>query len=302
MRVIVISGPTCSGKTEFAIKTAIENGAEIISCDSVQVYRGMDIGSAKASPQDMERVRHHLIDVADVSEKFDVANYVELAKKALSDIAKRGKNAVVVGGSGFYLKSWFCAVADEIDVSQEIKLRCQRLAAEGAQALAQELLKISPDARGLIDLNNPRRTQNALQRCLATGKSVSELLDRFSKLPCPYGDLTPEFFLIDRPDAEMSQRIKLRTKSMLESGLVEETRGLIRLGIKSNPAARNAIGYKQAISYIESGCGDIESLADEIEIQTMSLVRRQRKFFRTQKVFQKYITPVKSGGATEPLV
>ena len=101
MRVIVISGPTCSGKTEFAIKTAIENGAEIISCDSVQVYRGMDIGSAKASPQDMERVRHHLIDVADVSEKFDVANYVELAKKALSDIAKRGKNAVVVGGSGF---------------------------------------------------------------------------------------------------------------------------------------------------------------------------------------------------------
>ncbi len=287
--VVIISGPTCSGKTALAIKTALETDAEIISCDSVQLYRGMDVGSAKPPAAELAAVRHHLIDVADVGEKFDVARYVELAKAAFADIRSRGKNVVVAGGSGFYLKSWFCAVADEMEIPQAVAEFAAQTERLGAQALARELLKVSPDAANLVDLNNPRRTKNALERCLAAHKTVGELLAEFAKLPCPYGDFEKKLVLIDRPDAEMIARIAERTKKMIADGLIEETRRLLELGLKNNPAARNSTGYKQAIEFVESGSTDTDKLAEEICVQTMSLVRKQRKYFRTQKIFRPYI-------------
>lgn len=281
--VAIISGPTCSGKTELAIRLAEKLGAEIISCDSVQIFRGMDIGSAKPTPEERAKIPHHLIDAADVSEKFDVARYVRLAKAALRDIASRGKNVVVAGGSGFYLSAWFKAVADGVEIPPEVAQFAAKTEAEGgAEALARELLKIDPRAAETIDIRNPRRARNALERCLASGKSAAELRADFERLPCPMGEFPRRFMLLDRPDAEMAARIKIRTRKMIDAGLVEETRALIDAGLLQNPSLKNATGYKQAVEFIRSGSSDTRRLAEEIEIQTMSLVRRQRKYFRTQ--------------------
>ena len=282
MPVVIISGPTCAGKSEYALNLAKKTNAEIISCDSVQIYRAMDIGSAKPTKQELESVPHHLIDVANVSEIFDVAKYVELAKKAFDDIRKRGKNVIVVGGSGFYLKSWFYAVADKIEVSAEIKKFTAEIEAMGADALAQELLKVDSNAANFIDMNNPRRTRNALERCLAASKSVEQLRADFEKLPCPMGEFERKFILIDRPYDDILQRIKLRTKAMIQNGLIDETKMLIEKGILRNPSLKNSIGYKQTIEFIETKSTDVEKLKNDIVIQTMSLVRKQRKYFASQ--------------------
>ncbi len=280
--ITIISGPTCVGKTSYALELAQKIDAEIISCDSVQIYRGMDIGSAKVTSAERVLVPHHLIDVANVDEIFDVAKYVELAKLAFDDIKKRGKNVIVVGGSGFYLKSWFSAVADKIEVSDEIKKFTANIEKEGIEALARELLKVDPNASQLVDMNNPRRTKNALERCLATSKSVKQLREEFEKLPCPMGELERKFILLDRPDDEILQRIKLRTAAMIKDGLIEETRRLIDAGLLKNPSLKNSVGYKQAIEFIESNSSDFTKLENEIVIQTMSLVHKQRKYFKTQ--------------------
>ncbi len=280
--VTIISGPTCSGKSAYALKLAQETDAEIISCDSVQIYRGMDIGSAKVTPQEQSLVKHHLIDVANVDEIFDVAKYVELAKNAFDDIRARGKNVIVAGGSGFYLKAWFSAVADKIEIPDDIKKFTSQIEKNGAQQLARELLKIDEKAGELVDMNNPRRTKNALERCLATGKNVKQLREEFEKLPCPIGDFEKEFILIDRPDEDILQRIKQRSKAMIENGLLEETRNLIELGLLKNPSLRNSVGYKQAIEFIENNSTNFAKLENDIVIQTMSLVRKQRKYFKTQ--------------------
>ena len=281
MKIEIISGTTCAGKTAASIELAEKINAEIISCDSVQFYRGMNIGSAKATPAEQARVKHHLIDVANVDEIFDVAKYIELAKKALAEIKAKQKNVVVVGGSGFYLKAWFCAVADEMSIPQHIKEFAMQTEKKGANALACELLKIDPEASKSLDIHNPRRTRNALERCLTSGKSVKQLHDDFAKLPCPFGELERNFTILDRPDAEMLERIKLRTQQMIEQGIVQETRRLLELGLEKNPAAANSTGYKQTIAFIKNNETDLKKLENEIVIQTMSLVRKQRKNLRS---------------------
>lgn len=281
--VLIISGATCTGKTALAIDLAEKHNAEIISCDSVQIYKDADIGSAKATLQEQARIKHHLIDVVKVNQPFDVASYVELAKQTFNDIRKRGKNVVVVGGSGFYLKSWFMAVADNISIPKEISEFTSKIEREGgAEALAKELLKVDAQASEIVDMNNPRRTKNALERCLATSKSVRELRTEFEKLPCPMGEFPRKFILIDRPDDEILKRIELRTQIMLKTGLIEETKNLINKGILENPSLRNSTGYKQTIDYLLSNSTNIDKLKSDIVVQTMSLVRKQRKYFATQ--------------------
>lgn len=281
--IIIISGPTCSGKTAKSIELAIELGAEIISCDSVQIYRGMDIGSAKATLQERAAVRHWMIDVANPDEHFDVVRYAEQAKLALDDIKRRGKRVIVVGGSGFYLKSWFCAVADFVFISDEIKLESSKIEASGgAQGLAKALLELDKNAAEHLDIFNPRRTKNALERVMATGKSVSELKSDFEKLPCAFGDIKRKFILLDADDEVLNLRIKKRAQAMIEDGLIEETKVLLKHGIEKNPSAFNAIGYRETIAYLASGANEPSSLAEEIALHTRMLVKKQRKFFKTQ--------------------
>ncbi len=277
--VVIISGPTAAGKTAMAVEIAQKIGAEIISCDSVQVYRGMDIGSAKASPAERAGIPHHLIDVADPSHRFSVGEYVELAKAALEGILSRGRRAVVAGGSGFYLKSWFSAVTDEIEIPDSVRLECDAIERSGGpEALLKRLLAHDPGAGAHLDIKNPRRIRPALERTLASGLSLAELSERFSALPCPMGEFPKKFIMADLPDEILLPRAKARAENMVASGLVDEVRSLMKAGIEENPSAALAVGYRETISAIKSG--DFSHLADDIFASTSKLIKKQRKFFK----------------------
>ncbi len=281
IRVTVITGPTCCGKSEAALKYAIENDAEIISCDSVQVYRGMDIGSAKPSNADLKAVRHHLIDVADPRDGFDVAKYADMSRKALGEILERGKKVVVCGGSGFYLKAWFGPVVDNVFIPQRIKDIAEDIETHGgAEALSKALLSLDPDAGKYVDLNNPRRTRKAVERCMASGKGVGELRNGFLKMPSPIGNIEKDLVILDLPDSELRARISARARAMIDAGLIDETKKLISLGLKQNPSAAASVGYRETISWIEGGKTDKKFLADEIAKNTFAVAKRQRKYFR----------------------
>lgn len=276
--VHIITGPTCSGKTSFALSVAKEIGAEIISCDSVQIYKGMDIGSAKASAAERAEIPHHLIDVADCSKPFDVAEYIRLSQKAVADIISRGKKIIVCGGSGFYLRSWFAAVTDNVEIPEDVKKICDEI--EKNDELAKALLKIDPRAAESIDIQNPRRAKNALARCMASGKSCAQLIESFKSLPCPMGELSRRVRILDLPTPKLNDKIRLRARRMVEFGLIEETKLLISKGLKNNLSAASAIGYRETIQWLENGENNTDSLAEQIASNTLSLVKKQRKYFR----------------------
>lgn len=281
IEVKIITGSTCSGKTQAALEYARERGAEIISCDSIQVYRGMDIGSAKASKAELAEIPHHLIDVAEPSEKFDVSQYVAAAKTALDGILSRGREVVVAGGSGFYLKAWFAAVTDNLQIPDSVKNAADAIEQNGgADALVRELLKLDPHAAECVDIKNPRRVRNAFERCTASGKSARELLDDFKKLPCPLGDIKRNLVILDADNDEILRRIKLRTAQMIRDGLIDETRSLLERGILKNPSASAAIGYRETIEWISNGEKDTDTLRENIIADTFALVKKQRKYFR----------------------
>lgn len=280
-KVKIISGPTCSGKSASAVEYALQNNAEIISCDSVQVYKYMDIGSAKLSPSEMCGITHHLIDVCAPSEMFDVSKYVEYSKKAVAEILAKGKNIVVAGGSPFYLKAWFCAVIDDILVPDKIRQSVRDIELlGGANALKEELLKLDNSAANFVDMENPRRTARAIERILASGKKLADIVAEFKAKPCPFGDIERDVEILDFDNAEIEKRIAKRTKTMLENGLLDECKKLLNLNVKNNPSAMGAIGYKECFAAIESGNVDADALFCEISKNTLKLVKKQRKFLR----------------------
>ena len=276
MEITIISGPTCVGKTSTALELASKNNAQIISCDSVQVYKYMNIGSAKATKEEMSGIPHHLIDVCEPSENFDIAKYIDHAKKALEEIKATNQNVVVVGGSGFYLKSWFSAVTDNIAVREETRNYIKSLSDE---KILEELLKFDSNASVYIDIHNPRRTSRALERCIESKLSIKEQLENFKKLPCPYGDLSRKFIMLNCDKDELFKRITNRTKSMLENGLIEECEFLLKKDVLKNPSAALAIGYKETFTAILSGNVNQNNLCEEIIKNTVALVKKQRKFF-----------------------
>ena len=172
----VLTGCTAVGKTELALRWAEANGAEIVSCDSLLFYRGMDIGTAKPTAAELARVPHHLINVRAVTEPMDVTHYVTLARAAVAGIRERGRRVLVTGGSGFYLKAFFSPVADEVAVPGELRARLRlQLEQAGVAALVTELQALNPPGLGALDTQNPRRVIRALERCLASGKTLAQL-------------------------------------------------------------------------------------------------------------------------------
>lgn len=281
VKVKIISGPTCSGKSARAVEYALQNNAEIISCDSVQVYKHMDIGSAKLAPSEMRGIKHHLMDVCSPSEMFDVSKYVQHSKNAVAEILASGKNIVVAGGSPFYLKAWFCAVIDNIQVPDEIRQKVRNIELSGgADALKDELLKLDGNAANFVDIKNPRRSARAIERILASGKRLADIVSEFKASPCPFGDIERDVEILDFDNETMEKRIAKRTKTMLENGLLDECEKLLGLGVKNNPSAMGAIGYKECFAAMESGNVDTDALFCEISKNTLKLVKKQRKFLR----------------------
>ena len=278
----VLTGTTAVGKTELALQWAEARGAEIVSCDSLLFYRGADIGTAKPSKADLGRVPHHLIDICDVTSRMDITQYVAKARVAIDDILARGRAVLVTGGSGFYLKAFFAPVADEVAVPASLReeLRLQ-LEQAGLAALVTELNRLNPAGLGALDIQNPRRVLRALERCRASGRTLADLQADFEAQPAAFADCVVKLCELTREPAELDERIAQRVEGMLAAGLVREVENLLAQGLKQNPSAAQAIGYRETIDFIEGRIPRAE-LAGAIVKSTRGLVRKQRTWFKTQ--------------------
>lgn len=274
----VLTGCTASGKTEWALRWAEAHHAEIISCDSLLFYRGMDLGTAKPTAAERARVPHHLIDLCAVSERMDVTHYVTKARAAVTDILARGRAVLVVGGSGFYLKSFFAPVADEVAVPPALRAEVARLSL--AEALTR-LQVLNPAGLGELDTANPRRVTRALERCLASGRTLIALAADFARQPGPFAEWPVELTRLEQPPEVLERRIEARVEGMLRAGLVAEVRQLITAGLRDNPSAARAIGYREVIDFLDGRLPE-KNLAAEIVKNTRALVKKQRTWFRTQ--------------------
>jgi len=281
-RVRILTGPTAAGKTEQALRWAEANGAEILSCDSVCVYRGLDVGSAKPTAAERARVAHHGIDLAEPSERFSVAAYVAHARHAIDEAGRRGVPLLVTGGSGFYLGAFFGPVTDSLEIPEAASTEARALQRQGTDALRRRLEELEGGhLPAWLDVENPIRLAKALERRLASGRPLDELRQAFLAQPGAFADITFEHELIDRPDAELRARIATRTRRMLADGLVEEARWLAGLGLDDTLPAVRAVGYRETIDWVRGGSVQpIEALAECIDQATWALVGKQRKWFR----------------------
>lgn len=278
----IITGATAVGKTNYALDYAEALDAEIISCDASLFYRGMDIGTAKPTQEELARIPHHCVDLNPVNESFDISRFDRLAQNTVVDILNRGKSVVITGGSGFYLKSFFEPVVDTIEVSDAIRAESESIFANyGLRGLLDRLNAVSPEGLGNLDTLNPRRVQRALERCLASKKSLPVLQKEFAERPKPYASLKKHFILLERDTEELKNRVIMRAESMLESGLIEEVKALLKNGIEENPNAANAIGYRESIAFLKGEIKE-EELLPLIIKNTNGLVKKQKTWFRTQ--------------------
>jgi tRNA dimethylallyltransferase len=278
----IITGPTAVGKTEYALAYAEAHNAEIVSCDASLVYRGMDIGTAKPSAEELARVPHHLIDVHPVDRPYDIVAYVRDAEAVVADIFARGKSVVVTGGSGFYLKSFFSPVIDIVVVSDAVRQEVAELYAEkGLEGLLADLRRRSPEGLGNLDPLNPRRVLRALERCIASGQSLLDLQAEFAARPEPYGDCEKKLILLERDTENLKQRIALRAEQMVKARLINEVESLIELGLRKNPSAASAIGYRETLAFLDHEI-ELRELVPAIVQNTIHLVKKQRTWFRTQ--------------------
>jgi tRNA dimethylallyltransferase len=260
------------------LRWAERNEAEIVSCDSLLFYRGMDIGTAKPTPAERARVRHHIIDICAITERMDVTRYVARAQMAIGEIHARGRNVLVTGGSGFYLKSFFSAVADEVDVPAAVREQVARLSLPAA---VEQLRRLNPSGPGAIDLANPRRVSRALERCLASGRPLSELAENFARQRSPFAGFEVRLTQLERTPEMLEARIEARVQAMLREGLVDEVRRLRDAGLERNSSAARAIGYREVLALLDGRIVE-QALAAEIAKNTRALVKKQRTWFRTQ--------------------
>jgi tRNA dimethylallyltransferase len=279
----LLTGPTGVGKSALALAWARAQGAEILSCDALQVYRGMDIGTAKPGAAERAEVPHHGLDLCDAAQPYSVAAYRDYAARAVAEVHARGRAVLVAGGSGFYLKCFFAPVADDIFIPPAIETEVRELEKSGGlPALVARLCTASPAGTGAVDLRNPRRVARALARCVASGRSVPELAAAFARRVTPFDLWEKRLVRLDRAPGELLERIRARTRQMLARGLVEEVRALTD-ALRENPAAGSAIGYRETLAWLDAGGkSPLAELEESIVQHTAQLVRKQRTWFRTQ--------------------
>jgi tRNA dimethylallyltransferase len=264
--VLLIAGPTAVGKTEVALQLAERLNGEIISVDSMQVYRGLDIGTAKPIPEDLARVPHHLIDILEPTESFDAAQFIRRATDATREIANRGHLPIFCGGTGLYFKAWLEGIGQSPPPDASLRAELQQLPLD---ALLAELRHRDRETFERIDRNNPRRIIRAVEVIRLTGKKFSEQRTRLMPPPA-------RFFVLQRDRAELHSRIDLRVESMFARGLVDETRRMPK-----SSAARQALGYRQALEYLE-GKHSLDEAIALVQLRTRQYAKRQLTWFRHQ--------------------
>ena len=278
-KILVIVGPTASGKTRMAVELAKAHNGEVVSADSMQIYRRMDIGTAKPTAEEMDGVPHHMIDVADPEEDFSVARYVELASACVDDILARGKLPIVAGGTGLYVDSLlsgrtFAAFSPESALRKELEAE---LAERGGEAMLEELSRVDPEAAARLHPNDHKRIVRALEVYRSTGKTISEHNRETQALPPRYEALTIGLNFQDR--ADLWARIDQRVDQMAAAGLEREVRELLSSGLSPRCTAMQAIGYKEFVAAVE-GTMTWREAEELVKLRSRQYAKRQLTWFR----------------------
>ena len=276
--IICIAGPTASGKTALAVELAKELNGEIVSCDSMQIYRRMDIGTAKPTREEMQGIIHHMLDVAEPEEDFSVSRYCEMASKIVDDIVSRNKTVIIAGGTGLYMDSLVkgndFAPLPSTGMREKLEVQAD---AEGMEAMLALLNSIDPEAGARLHLKDRKRIIRALEVYYETGETITEH-NRKTQMILP--KYTPLWLGLDfDPRAELYSRIDRRVDVMLEAGLVEEIQNLLATGIPAKCTAMQAIGYKEFIDALD-GRITVAEAADQVRQSSRHYAKRQLTWFR----------------------
>ena len=285
-RVIVLSGPTASGKTSLSLSLAQSLGGEIVSADSMQVYQGMDVGTAKASDAEQTLIAHHLIDIRAIEEPFNVAEFYDLCQHALKDITRRENVPIVVGGSGFYIHTLLYGPPAGPPSVPDVRDSLERQMREmGPAVLYERLQMLDPDYAQTISENDRHKIIRALEIMAITERKVSDF-------PKPDRHLDQEWdfrcWFIYYPKETLYARIDARCDEMLRLGFLEEVKRLDGEGLRLNTSAAQAIGYRQALEYLDSGqtSGDYEKFVTEFKKASRHFAKRQFTWFRKEPLFR----------------
>ena len=280
-KLIILAGPTASGKTSVSIDLAKRLGGEIISADSMQVYKYMDVGTAKISVEEMQGVKHHLIDVLDPKEDFNIVKFQNMVKCSIEEIVKNGHIPILVGGTGFYIQSIiydidFNTEDDNSSVRKKLEEEYDTL---GADFMYEKLKKIDSVSAGIIHKNNKKRIIRAIEFFLINNEPISSHNEVQRKKNSPYDY---RFFVLNPPRDILYERINKRVDIMVEKGLVDEVKKLREMGLSMENISMQGIGYKEIIEYLD-GEVSLESAIENIKQNTRHMAKRQVTWFKREK-------------------
>ena len=277
---LLLAGPTASGKSEVSILLAERLNGEILSVDSMQVYRGLDLGTAKPSLDERLRVPHHLLDVAELHEPFDAARFVSLARRTLEEIHSRGRWPILCGGTGLYFKAFLEGLGESPPADPALRIQLEQMPLPD---LLRELAARDPATFERIDPQNPRRIVRAVEVIRLTGRPFSEQRAAWSDPAehVPILRTDPFVLALSRQSADLRLRIDARVDRMFELGLVRETEALLARGLEQNRTAMQAIGYRQVVDYLH-GERDLDQTIELVKQRTRQLAKRQKTWLRHQ--------------------
>ena len=296
--IICIAGPTASGKTALAEELAKELNGEVVSCDSMQVYKRMDIGTAKPTKEEMQGIVRHMIDVAEPDEDFSVSRYCAMASPIVDDILARGKTAIIAGGTGLYMDSLIrgneFAPFPATGVREKLETQADEI---GMEAMLARLREIDPESAARLHLSDRKRIIRALEVYLETGETITEHNRKTPAIPPKY---TPLWLGLDFSDrAELYRRIDLRVDLMLEMGLIAEIQGLLASGLTAKATAMQAIGYKEFVAAL-NGEETIAQAAEDVKKSSRHYAKRQLTWFRRNQAMH-WLIRQENQGAEEIL-
>lgn len=277
-KIVAVVGPTASGKTKLAVALALALNGEVVSADSMQIYRSMDIGTAKPTKAEMCGIPHHMLDVADPREEFSVARYVSMATQCIEDILSRGKLPIVAGGTGLYIDSLisgrtFAAFDPSSALRQQLT---EQFTQKGGADMLEELAKVDPQCAQRLHPNDAKRIIRALEVWYSTGKTITQHNLDTQSLPPRYTALRLGLAFERRED--LWAHINRRVDAMMEAGLVDEVRALLQSGVDVHCTAMQAIGYKELAHAVRTG-GDISAAAEEVKLRSRQYAKRQLTWF-----------------------
>lgn len=283
-KILVVTGPTASGKTALGIALAKKIGGEIVSADSMQIYRGMDIGTAKPTTEEMAGVPHHMIDLVPPSEAYSVARYVDEASACVDDIISRGLFPIVVGGTGLYIESLIAGRSFSAPADESLRLMLmERYAGEGGEAMLEALGKVDPVSAARLHPNDKKRIVRAMEIYETTGMTISEHDKRSRQAPPRYDALV--IVLSFRRREDLYERINRRVDAMMAKGLFQEVRRLLDSGVTPRQTAMQAIGYKE-LAEVLLGNVSLDEAVERIKMESRRYAKRQLSWFRRHQDYR----------------